>query len=50
MGFEHLFTLPPHRLDLLQNLLVGQQALWHEHSPLSLLLVEAGAEDFLEGD
>jgi len=41
--------LPPHHLDLLQHLFVGQQSLPHQHAPQGLLLVQAGAEEFLDG-
>ncbi len=38
-----LKKLPPYRLDLLQHLLVGQQAFSHQYPPY-------GPEQFLEGD
>src|SRR3990172_802601 len=41
--------LPPHCLDFLQHLTVRHEPLPHEHPPQGLLLVEAGAEEFLEG-
>lgn len=40
--------LPPHRLDLLQHLLLGQQALAHEHAPRGLLLVHDGLGEFFD--
>ncbi len=43
------FQLPPHRLDLLQHFLVGHQALPYQHASEGLLLLEAGAEEFLKG-
>ena len=43
------FHLPPHCLDLLQHLLVGQHALRHQHPAGGFLFVEAGAEEFLKG-
>lgn len=41
--------LKSHRLDLLQDLIVGHQPLPHEHPPQGVLLLKAGVEKFLEG-
>jgi hypothetical protein len=38
------------RLNLLQDLLVGQQALSHQHPACGILFNHHGPEQFLEGD
>jgi len=42
--------LPPHPLELLQDLLVGQQPLPHQHPSCGILLHHHRPEEFLEGD
>ncbi len=39
-----------HNLDLLQHLLVGQQAFSHQYPPCGILLQHHLTEQFLEGD
>ncbi len=42
------FLFPPHHLDLLQDLLVGQESLRHEDTDGGLVLLEANRENYLE--
>ncbi len=44
------FHLPSNCFDFLQDLLLGQQPLPYKDTPEGFLLIEAGAEEFLEGD